>query len=376
MKIFIINSEYPPVGGGSANTTINNARELVDLGHEVIVLTCSFKGLPRERIEDGVRVLRIASRRDHKDKSNAWEQLKFIFTGSLKAIKIVKEFRPDIQLPFFGAPSGFVSYFIWLFFRIPYIVTLQGGDVPGFRPYTFSTYHKIISPFLKVVWKKAAAVVANSDGLRELGYTWWRGVELGMIPNGTNIFTEEAPEHDWKEPRIIFVGRLVHQKGVDLLLPVLAQIEDKSWKLSLIGDGPKREEYELLSKELGLEDQVTFEGWKEKDEVHDLLLGANIFTCPSRHEGMPNVVLEAMAAGLPVVASEIAGSEDLVIHEKTGYLFPYESVADLKTALEKLIIDEKLRKKMGNASFQFAKDEFQWPDVVKRMDDLINKVLD
>ena len=193
MKILILNSEYPPVGGGSANTTINNARELVELGHEVVVLTCSFDGLPKERIEDGVKVLRIASKRGHKDKSNAWEQLKFIFTGTFKAIKVTKEFRPDIQLPFFGAPSGFVSYFIKLLFGIPYIVTLQGGDVPGFRPYTFGFYHKMISPFLKVVWRKAAAVVANSDGLRELGYTWYRGVELGMIPNGTNIFRDDAP---------------------------------------------------------------------------------------------------------------------------------------------------------------------------------------
>ena len=91
---------------------------------------------------------------------------------------------------------------------------------------------------------------------------------------------------------------------------------------------------------------------------------------------MPNVVLEAMAAGLPIVASEIAGSEDLVIDQKTGFLFPYESIPELKIALEKLIKDEKLRKKMGNASFQFAKDEFQWPDVVKQMDDLINEVME
>ena len=371
MRILIINSEYPPVGGGAANASANLARVLVDLGQEVTVLTARHAGLPVDEVQRGVRVVRVSPSRRFQDRSTPAEQIGFIFGSIFGAVPLVRAWRPHVVLAFFGAPSGITALFLKVLFGIPYIVSLRGGDVPGFRPYDFAVYHRLLGPLLHVVWRRAAAVVANSEGLRALGQAFDSHVPIKIIPNGVDIERFSTGERDWSPARMLIVGRLVYQKGIDLLLEALAELADIPWELSVVGDGPQRPTLESMAAQLGLVDRVRFHGWQDGDDLVARYRRANIFVYPSRHEGMPNAVLEAMGCGLPVLASAIAGNEELVLPEETGVLVPPEDVGAVRAALRALLPDAARRQRMGAAARVRVQEHYTWAGVARQYLELL-----
>ena len=106
MRILIINSEYPPIGGGAGNASANLAKELVGLNQDVTVMTVCFNDLPQDSMEDDVRVIRIKSLRRRQDRSGPLEQIIFMVAGSVGALSILRNWRPDVILAFFGVPGG------------------------------------------------------------------------------------------------------------------------------------------------------------------------------------------------------------------------------------------------------------------------------
>lgn len=382
MHILIINSEYPPIGGGAGNASANIARELAALGLCVSLVTAHFGNLPHEEIIDNVTVYRIQSLRRKQDRSGAVEQLAFILSASFwtlrrcsgRALGWSCQNRPNATLAFFGVPSGAPALFLKWIYKIPYIVSLRGGDVPGFRPYDFKTFHKLIAPFLRVIWKNASYIIANSNGLRDLALAFDSRFEIPIIPNGVDLDKYTVPERDWSSPRLLSVGRIVHQKGLDLGLRALSQLQDLDWHWSIAGDGPQLENLKSLANELGIADRVTFLGWQSREELTKQYQVANIFLFPSRHEGMPNAVLEAMACGLPVVATRIAGNEELVVEDETGLLVPTESVGELRDALRKILSNPNLRKQMGLASRRRVEENYSWKKVAEQYKICLEKI--
>jgi glycosyltransferase involved in cell wall biosynthesis len=168
MKILIINSEYPPIGGGAGNASANIARCLAALNHDVTVLTTRFNDHPKtETCSNGLTIHRVNALRSRQDRSNALEQIAFILSASFWTLGWVRRNKPNATLAFFGMPSGAVAWLLKKIHHIPYIISLRGGDVPGFRPYDFKIMHKLIGPILHVIWHDASAVIANSNGLRD-----------------------------------------------------------------------------------------------------------------------------------------------------------------------------------------------------------------
>jgi glycosyltransferase involved in cell wall biosynthesis len=375
MRILIINSEYPPVGGGASTASGNIARILAEEGNEVVVLTTRYNQLPKDSLENGVRVLRGPSRRSHKERSTAWEQGWFIVLGALRALPLMFRWRPQITLAFFGAPSGIIALFLHFTFGVPYIISLRGGDVPGFRSYDFWLYHWLITPLLKVVWSHAEAVVANSQGLRQLAMDFYSQVEIGMIPNGVDIHQFKLTEHTWQPPHMVTVGRLVHQKGLDLLFEALSGINQHPWKLTIVGAGPRRQILGEMVKKMGIAANVNFVGWKDNEELPPYYQAASIFVLPSRNEGMPNAMLEAMASGLPVVASDISGNQELVLEGQTGFLVPSESPAELRQALMRLMGDEELCCRMGAAGRKMAESAYSWENTAAKYLEIARRAL-
>jgi len=367
MRVLILNSEYPPIGGGAGNASANIARELAALGQEVCVLTAAFGDLPRDETVSGVRLVRIPALRRKQDRSGALEQAVFIVAASIYILRLIPKFKPNVIFAFFGVPAGAVALFAKLIFKTPYIVSLRGGDVPGFRPYDFKRFHQVIAPLLRVVWKQASAIVANSDGLRLLALAFDSRFAIPIIPNGVDVerFTLPA-SRDWSEARLLFVGRVVYQKGLDLLLPALVELNYLDSGLTVIGDGPQRAALERLAATLGLAARVHFAGWQRGTDLERHYQNATLFVFPSRHEGMPNAVLEAMASGLPVIATRIAGNEELVIDNETGLLVPTEDIAALKEACEKMISNPNLRERMGVAGRQRVEEHFTWGSVARQ----------
>lgn len=373
MRILILNSEYPPVGGGASTASGNIARILAQKGHEVTVITTRYGDLPAETEENGVRVLRGPARRGHKERSTAWEQGLFILLGAARAIPLMLRWRPQITIAFFGAPSGIIALLLRLLFRVPYIVSLRGGDVPGFRSYDFWLYHMLITPLLHVVWRYAAAVVANSQGLRQLALEFNHKYDIHMIPNGVDIDQFSETTRQWQPPHMVTVGRLVHQKGIDLLFEALAGLDQQPWKLTLVGAGPRRQLLENMAAELGIREKVAFAGWQDNLQLPPFYQAANLFVLPSRNEGMPNAVLEAMACGLPVVASDISGNQELVQHGQTGLLVPSESPDELRQALAQLMGNADLCRRMGAAGRQLAASEYTWENTAAKYLDIARR---
>lgn len=366
MRILLINSEYPPIGGGAGNASANIARCLASLGHNVTVVTAHFADQPRIETRDGATIYRIPALRHKQDRSGALEQLTFIASASFWVLGWARQNRPNATLAFFGMPSGAVAWLLKVVYKIPYIVSLRGGDVPGFRPYDFKTFHKLIGPFLRVIWHHASFAIANSAGLRDLALAFDSSIEIPIIPNGVDRMQYKDEARAWSPPRLFSVGRIVHQKGLDLGLRALAQIKDLDWQWSIAGDGPQMETLKSLAQELGIAERVTFLGWQARDELAKDYHHANLFLFPSRHEGMPNAVLEAMSSGLPVVATRIAGSEELVVDGVTGVLVNTEDVDSLRDGLRRLLVEEKTREQMGRASRQRVEQHYTWQKVAEQ----------
>lgn len=376
MHVLLINSEYPPVGGGAGNASANLARKIVQIGHQVTVLTSRFDSLKNLEMQAGVRIVRIPALRRKLDRSGALEQTVFMLSAFFGSIPIIRKFKPDITLAFFGVPSGVSALGLKLLFGIPYVVSLRGGDVPGFRPYDFAFYHRLIAPLLHVVWRKAAAVVANSKGLLELAQAFDMNISIDVIPNGVSATLFTPTSRHWEPAQLLIVGRVVYQKGIDLLLEALAGIGQLEWKLSIAGDGPLRGILEQKAQLLGIAERVSFLGWQSKTELLEHYNQANLLVYPSRHEGMPNVVLEAMASGLPVIASEIAGNEELVVPGETGLLVTAENIDELRAAIQELIIDPERRKIMGAAARIRVEDQYTWANTATQYLKLLSAALE
>src|SRR5690606_4595893 len=146
MHILIVNSEYPPVGAGAGNASAQLARQFAALGHTVSVLTARFGGLPHDEVREGVHIIRLPGLRRRQDRSTALEQGLFILSAAWLGLPWLRRLQPDVVLAFFGAPSG-VAAWVWRGLTgLPYLVSLRGGDVPGFRPYDFGRQHRLLGP--------------------------------------------------------------------------------------------------------------------------------------------------------------------------------------------------------------------------------------
>jgi len=374
LKILILNCEYPPIGGGAGTATANLARFMASKGLDVRVCTSQYGHLPIREVKNGFEIVRVPSRRERADRTNPAEQTSFIFSSFRYCLNNFGKWKPDVVWAFFGIPSGITALAVKLLYGIPYIVSLRGGDVPGFRPYDFRTFHRLGAPFIRLVWNQAAAVVANSSGLRNLALKFHQKVPIGIIPNGIDLEYFKPCHRNGKIPQLLFTGRVVFQKGLDLLIGALGQLRELEWELSIIGDGSYKNQLHQMIEEQKLTSRVRFHGWCRQEELLPILAQAQIFINPSRHEGMPNAVLEAMASGLPIIATRIAGNEDLVIDGVNGFLVSSENVGELKNAIQALLTNKPLRLKMGDASRKLAEEKFSWSHSGEAYLELISKI--
>jgi glycosyltransferase involved in cell wall biosynthesis len=378
MKILLINYEYPPVGGGAGNATAFLARQFVVAGVTPVVLTTAFGCLPKRENDDNVLVARIATGRRQADRCSVPEMSSFMLRAIPAALALHREFTFDASLAFFGIPGGPAAYVLKRLRRVPYVVSLRGGDVPGFLPSDLKGFHTLTRPVIRHIWKHAAAVVANSQGLAELAGQTAGDMPVPVIANGvdTERFAPGPPGSASEPARLLFVGRVVRQKGLDILLPALAGLaKQHEFHLDVVGDGGEVKELKALAERLGIGDKVSFLGWRDRDALPGLYARSDVFVFPSRDEGMPNAVLEAMASGLPVVATDIAGNEELVRHGQTGLLTPCEDAAALTEALGSLLADREMAKRYGQAGRDLAREHYSWSAAARSYLDLIAKAV-
>jgi glycosyltransferase involved in cell wall biosynthesis len=156
---------------------------------------------------------------------------------------------------------------------------------------------------------------------------------------------------------VLTVGRLVRLKRFDIFIDGIAKLIDKSIvKAYIVGSGPEHENLQQQITTLGLASTITMLG--ERNDVENLLAAADIFTLTSETEGMSKSILEALAANLPVIATNVGGNRDLVIHDKNGFLIEDHAPHSLTRRLQTLLEDEALRKKMGACSSKLIQTEY------------------
>ena len=225
---------------------------------------------------------------------------------------------------------------------IPYSFTIHGPDI-FFEP----QHWRIDEKAARAEFVACISAFCRSQLMCFADAAHWpklRVVHCGIDP----ARYAAAAGHD---PVLLFVGRLAGVKGVPLLLEALAALAPAhpALRLRLIGDGPDRAALEARAIRLGLADRVEFLGYRSQSEVADALAGAQIFVLPSFAEGVPVVLMEAMAAGLPVITTQIAGIPELVDSGISGLLVPPGEAAPLARALDTLLTDPARRHAMGQA---------------------------
>jgi glycosyltransferase involved in cell wall biosynthesis len=168
-----------------------------------------------------------------------------------------------------------------------------------------------------------------------------------VIRNGVDIVSPRAPPSPNDPARLISVARLQAPKDPITLVRAIGMLRDASCSLVLVGDGPEHEHVDSEVRRLGLAGVVELTG--NRPDVAELLAGSDIFVLSSNSEGLPLSILEAMAVGLPVVASRVGGIPEVVVDEETGLLVPPGSPGALAAALRRLIGDRDLRRRLGAA---------------------------
>jgi colanic acid/amylovoran biosynthesis glycosyltransferase len=176
---------------------------------------------------------------------------------------------------------------------------------------------------------------------------------------------------------ILCVGRLVHLKGQALLLDAVAELGRRGvqTRLTLVGDGPQRSALEAAARQLGITDRVTFTGSVGQDVIQSIYRSADVFCLPSMAEGLPVVLMEAMALQLPVVATRIMGIPELVEDGRTGLLVSPGRVDELVQALERVLTDADLRSRLGRQGRQKVLAEFDVNRAAHRMRDVLTGAL-
>lgn len=196
---------------------------------------------------------------------------------------------------------------------------------------------------------------------------------IRVIPNGVPAPSPRRPRDVVRtalsasvEHRVVLTaGRLVRQKGMDLLVDAFAEVHgtDPRSVLVIAGDGPEHAALRSRADRLGVSSAVRFLG--HRDDIADLLVAADLFVLPSRAEGLPLVVLEAMASGLPVVGTRVCGNDEAVVDGVTGFL-AHPNAASLAAAMLAVLADEKLRSAMGGAARCRYEREFGLDRMVTR----------
>jgi glycosyltransferase involved in cell wall biosynthesis len=375
MKILLINYEYPPIGGGAATATAAIAQHLASLGHTVTVLTSRFRDLKGTVWEGDVLIVRCPAIRNCPDRSGILEMFSFLVSAGLMLGRVIRKHRIEASIVFFSFPCGPLG--LWGLKRgnVPYVISLRGGDVPG-NEAGLNTLHRLLAPLRRLIFRRSVAVVANSPGLKEMSERA-DPYPVRVIPNGVDTdFFHPLENHDEPAHRpfaFLFVGRFQMQKNLFYLFDHVDSLRRSgagSFVLHLVGDGPQQDALRKHAKKLGIEDCLVWHGWVDKGSLREIYRNADCFVNPSLYEGMPNVVLEAMACGLPIIASHVLGNDEVVRQGETGWLFDLSKPDAFRTALRIMLENPGQARRMGKKGRAWVLEAFSWRRVAEAYADL------
>ena len=249
----------------------------------------------------------------------------------------------------------------------PVITTLRGSDV------ALAMRSRLFRALLKLCVHLSACVVTVSEAMAASVKKIMpdQTAKVVTIPNGVSEeFLDIAPRPERTDSplQLVTIGNLTANKSISTLIEAVHCLRDKAdLQLRVIGDGPERARLEARIQQLGLREHVSFEGTLPPDEIPEALAGTDVLILASQSEGRPNVVLEAMAAGRAVIASNIEGTRELITDAHNGLLFSPGDVDALAERIEQVYKDPGLCDRLGKAARQTILDQqLTWPSTARR----------
>jgi glycosyltransferase involved in cell wall biosynthesis len=351
-RVVHVAARYPPALGGMEKVVQYLARSQHRLGTEVQVVTS----------DEGQNELRLESERFPVARLKSFNLLRtplmpgllgkllLVGPGSVVHLHISHAYTPEI---------------VWLYSmltRRPYIVHFHGdiGPSGGIGSILFRLYKPVV---LGLVLRGAQNVVVLTESDRETVAAKFglHHDRITIVRNGVDEgFSYCGQRSIHASPRLLFVGRLAAQKNLTLLLSALDGISER-FQTTLVGCGELEAQLTARAEELHLHN-IRFHGVAQGAELVDLYREADVFVLPSLVEGMPLVLLEAMAMGLPVVATDVPGTRDLVTHGLNGLLVPLNDPAAMRQALISVVDSVEAYQRMSEAA-RSRSDTYSWSAV-------------
>ena len=379
MRILMLDNEFPPLGGGTGVVNYHLLQEFAgypDVSVDLVTSSRSAKSFETEQFASRIMIYKVPVDNRNIHHSTNRELIRYAWRGLRQCQKLLQEYTYNISFALAGVPAGVMSCTLKLRYGLPYLVSLQGPDVPGFEA-RYRNLYLILKPILRQVWRQAAVVTAISHEHQRLAYETLDDIEIPIIYNGVNTEIFCPGNHKHESINILCVGRLIERKGQHHLLRAFAslsqELPDYHLQLTLAGTGDAESALKTLAERLGITDQVHFAGFIPHQTMPEIYRQADIFVLPSQSEGMSMALLEALASGLPVVVTDTGGTRELVSTGANGLVVVWADVEGLVRALKQLVKDISLREKMGFAARQVAL-MFSWAQIARQYLDLISSL--
>lgn len=344
--------------GGIQHITVEKANALAEMeNNDVWILHAEHSGIRYFSVSPKVNTVDLDINYYEDDWKSQWHVLKGIFFKRRKHKRRLKcalnKIHPDIVISVGQSEKN--------------LVPAIRGKWAIIREFHFSRSYRLMSA--TTIFDKVLAIAGNMADtffLRQYDrivvlthedksthWKWFHNIDV--IPNPKGL--SNAPTASLKENRVIAIGRLVYQKNFDSLIRAFSLVVDRfpSWNLAIFGEGSERSSLENTIYQMGLSNSVRLMG--QTQNVLEELSSSSILAVSSRYEGFGLVILEAMACGLPVVSYACpCGPKDIITDGIDGFLVPEGDEIILAERICRLIEDEELRKRMGAAAFERAKD--------------------
>lgn len=381
MNIALFSSAYYPHVGGVEELVRQLSHAYRDMGHNAIVVTNQWPPtLPSHENHEGIAIYRLPMRLPE----GKWKQrLKYRLTQpstERQMLTILCRHAIDLIHVQCVSANGHYALLAKQALNLPIIVTAQGErTMDAGKIYERSPF---INQVLRDLLGQASTITACSqDTLADIEAFYGQpfGSRSSVVYNGVRLedFAEQKP-YMHPRPYILGIGRLVPQKGFDVLIDAFVQSNLRTHDLLLAGEGPERDALQAQIERCDLRSRVHLLGRADRSTAVALFQGCSWFVLPSRMEPQGIVNLEAMASGKAVIASRVGGVPEIVLDGETGILVPPGNVFALAETMSRLAADSDLRKRLGDQG-QAKAQSFAWPVIAEKYltlyQELLNRLL-
>ncbi|MCI9177220.1 MAG: glycosyltransferase family 4 protein [Clostridia bacterium] len=377
MKILMLTWEYPPrIVGGIARVVHDLSKRLIKDGHEVTVVTYKEGDLPEYENDKGVEVYRVENYMIHPNNFIEWV-MQLNFNMAAKAAQIMNEKGKFDVIHAHDWLVASCAKTLKQAYQIPMVATIHATEA-GRNSGIHDETQRYINDTEWMLTYEATEVIVNSNFMKGHVQSLF-GLpfdKINVVPNGINLTNFNGVERDYdfrrqyamdNEKIILYVGRLVYEKGIQHLISAMPKILNSyhDAKLVIAGKGGMLDELKAQASAMGIANKVYFAGYLNSKQVQKIYKCADIAVFPSTYEPFGIVALEAMLAGVPTVVSDIGGLNEIVDHGIDGmksYAGNSNSIAD---SVLNLLYDKQLAANVAKKAKQKVKEEFNWTKIAQ-----------